>query len=188
MSIPLIIAKVQLAQSDEVRRTPTEYEVESMIAHNNEPTASIEVQIVELDMVEAHTETHTEPEFIPYNVPLDITFQKQIKAICDREEVYMGLVLSIMKTESEFIWNVGDSGESIGYMQIQPRWWSELAAEAELDIYTPQDNVECGVLILKYLLNEYDGDLRRALNAYNTGNPDCNNGYADRVIEGIYGK
>ena len=45
-----------------------------------------------------------------------------------------------------------------------------------------EDNVKMGCYILNYLFNEY-GQTSKVLSAYNTGNPNANNGYAEKVMQ-----
>lgn len=79
---------------------------------------------------------------------------------------------------------VGDSGESIGLMQIQPKWHGERMARLGVtDLMDPYQNVLTGCDILAEKLAEY-GNLHDALSAYNAGSP-CNNGYAERVMSSI---
>lgn len=76
---------------------------------------------------------------------------------------------------------VGDSGESLGLMQIQPRWHGERMARLGVtDLFDPYENVLTGCDILAEKLAEY-GNLHDALSAYNAGAP-CDNGYAERLL------
>lgn len=79
---------------------------------------------------------------------------------------------------------VGDSGESLGLMQIQPRWHGERMARLGVtDLMDPYQNVLIGCDILAEKLAEY-GNLHDALSAYNAGAP-CDSGYAERVMSSI---
>lgn len=78
---------------------------------------------------------------------------------------------------------VSSDGKSQGLMQIQPRWWNDAINYLGIyDMYNARQNIELGAYILDYLRELY-GSEYRALEAYNTGNPDSTNGYADRVLE-----
>ena len=52
------------------------------------------------------------------------------------------------------------------------------------NLLDPLENVRCGCAILRELKDKY-GTYYRALQAYNTGRPDTNNGYADRVYRAV---
>lgn len=79
---------------------------------------------------------------------------------------------------------VGDGGASVGLMQIQPKWYSELIAETGLSVDKPIENVELGIRILLGFIEENEGSLDRALKQYNSGNPDYEgNEYIEQVNE-----
>lgn len=129
-------------------------------------------------------ETEVISEWQPYNtVPLEDEFQKYIYALCERYAVDFEVIAAMIKTESNFdVSAVGDNGESIGLMQIQPKWWKELADENNLNISNPKDNVHLGIIILVDALNDNDGNLDKALKQYNSGNPNTkSNTYVNKV-------
>ena len=123
--------------------------------------------------------TNAEPEYITAScfeaydfIPLADDLQASIYAACAEYEIAYDLILAMIKTESEFNVDViGDSGHAYGLMQIQPRWWDKLAADKELPDYRTDaaQNAELGIAILSLLLTENDGDLNKALIAYNGG-------------------
>ena len=147
--------------------------------------ASVEINTVPPEVVYAfmaepqtepqpETEVETSTEYTPlYDIPLDAALQHEIKELCRRYEISFELILAVIMTESSGNPDVtGDNGESYGLMQIQSRWWQWLADENGLDLNNPIDNVECGILIILLLLEENNGQMDKALTAYNCGNPD----------------
>ena len=186
ISIPLIIAKVKAEQPEPNVRTPSPYEVDVMIAQNEAETPTVEEIIKETVKVpEIVTEVATEPIFSGYDfIPLDERLQVEIYSLCKKYEIAYELILSVIKTESNFQADViGDNGNSIGLMQIQPKWWQGLADTYGLNIYEPIDNVHLGILILNKALNDNGGDLDKALKQYNSGNPNyAGNEYIDKVF------
>lgn len=133
--------------------------------------------------VEPIIETTPEDDYIFYDVPLDLDTQKEIINICSEYDISYELILGMISVESTFRPGVlGDGGNSFGLMQIQPRWWSEtMTREGVTDLLDPLQNVRCGCAIMRELIDKYDTEYR-ALQAYNTGRPDSNNGYADKVF------
>ena len=131
-------------------------------------------------------ESTPEPEYTFYDVPLDLDTQKEIIKICDEFDLKYELILGVISVESDFRPKViGDGGNSCGLMQIQPKWWSKtMAREGVTDLLDPLQNIRCGCAILRELKDRY-GTERRALQAYNTGRPNTNNGYSDRVYRRI---
>lgn len=121
-----------------------------------------------------------------YDVPLDIETQKEILEMCFEYDLTYELILGIISVESDFRSTViGDGGESFGLMQIQPKWWSETMNKHEItNLLDPLQNIHCGCAILRELIDRY-GTEYRALQAYNTGRPDSNNGYADKVYKAV---
>lgn len=147
--------------------------------------ASVEINEIPPEMVyvlmaepqtkpQPEQELETTPEYAPlYDIPLDARLQHEIKELCRRYEISFELILAVIMTESSGNPDVtGDNGESAGLMQVQSRWWQWLADENGLDLNNPIDNVECGILIIFLLLEENNGQMDKALTAYNCGNPD----------------
>lgn len=186
ISIPIIIAKVKAEQPEPNVRTPSQQEVDVMIAQNETETPTIEEITKEpVKVPEIVTEVATEATFNGYDfIPLDEGLQVEIYSLCKKYEIAYELILSVIKTESNFQADViGDNGNSIGLMQIQPKWWQGLADTYGLNIYEPIDNVHLGILILSKALNDNGGDLDKALKQYNSGNPDyAGNEYIDKVF------
>lgn len=77
---------------------------------------------------------------------------------------------------------VGDDGESIGLMQIQPRYHGWRLAEGE-SLKDPRVNVRIGCEILQDLLYKSHGDVGAALTVYNAGYDTGSREYANRVYE-----
>lgn len=128
-----------------------------------------------------------------YNIPLDEDLQDYIIDICKDSVIDPEMVMAMIRKESNFNANaIGDSGRSLGLMQIQPKWhqWrmDEIFGESPNDIidgvdmrwFDPYKNVSVGVHILNDL---YATGLSEdwILMAYNGGY-----GYAyERVAEGV---
>jgi hypothetical protein len=131
-------------------------------------------------------EPDPESDYIFYNVPFDIETQKEIIKICSEYDISYELILGIITVESSFRPHVlGDGGKSFGLMQIQPQWWSKtMEREGVTNLLDPLQNIRCGCAILREL-NDMYGTEYRALQAYNTGRPDTNNGYAESVYRYI---
>lgn len=132
---------------------------------------------------ESKTEVETETAFTLYDVPLDADTQTAIIDICSEYDIEYELILGIISVECSSFEpkSLGDGGNSFGLMQIQPKWWSGLMArEGVTDLLDPLQNIRCGCAIINDLKSRY-GTEYRALQAYNTGNPNSTNGYADRV-------
>lgn len=115
---------------------------------------------------------------------IDLTEEEQdiIRGIASNYGLDFELVLSVCYVESKFNVNA-NSGSSVGIMQVQPTWWEDTFAKLGCtDWHDLADNVTMGCYILNYYYSNY-GETSRVLSAYNTGNPNANNGYANLVLK-----
>lgn len=112
----------------------------------------------------------TEPPVLYYDCPLSHDLQDYIRQLCETENVPMGLVIAMIDKESTFRASVVSATDDYGLMQINVinhEWLSEQYGIT--DFLDPYQNVFCGIKILSGHLENYDGDLSRALMAYNMG-------------------
>lgn len=93
------------------------------------------------------------------------------------------LVKAIIKVESGGNSDaVGDNGNSLGLMQIQPRYHGWRLAEGE-SLKDPMVNVRIGCEILQDLLYKSHGDVGAALTVYNAGYDTGDRSYYYKVME-----
>lgn len=104
-----------------------------------------------------------------YDVPLDAGLQTYIAETCGRYGVDVPLVLAIIGQESNYNAHaVGDNGNSLGLMQIQPRWHQSRMDRLGMDdLLDPHQNVTVGIDLLAELI-EHGGE-KWAVMAYNAG-------------------
>lgn len=119
-------------------------------------------------------EVNTEPEL--WAVPLEEDLQLHIADLCEEYHIQPELVLAVIGKESQYNPEaIGDSGNSLGLMQIQPRWHGKRMQQLGCDdLLDPYQNVTVGVDILAEKLDK--GSTEWALMAYNGGNQ-----YADAL-------
>lgn len=111
--------------------------------------------------------------------------QLEIENLVDKTAKEYGLEPAVVKAiiTVESGWNasaVGDGGESIGLMQVQPRWHSHRLSDGE-SLFTPEVNVRVGCEILSELIGKY-GNYEDALSVYNSGNTEDGKAYAERIL------
>lgn len=185
--------------------------VESTAEANTEPESSI-VESESIDISEEPTEvvepTETEAELIietphgsiesAYNtegiyfdVPLESGLQAYIVELCDARGIDPAIVVAMIYRESGFnAGAIGDSGNSLGLMQIQPRW--NRARMDELgcpDLLDPYQNVAVGIDCFADYVDQ-SGNIEWSLMAYNGGPSYASNlwnsgqisGYASAVL------
>ena len=101
-------------------------------------------------------------------VPLDGETQAFLRSACEESGITYELALAVIRQETDFRNIVGDNGDSIGYMQIQPRWHEERMERLGVtDLSEPYSNFRVGCDFLAELLEKYT--LEEALTAYNSG-------------------
>lgn len=115
------------------------------------------------------------------DIPLDGDTQAMLRAACEESRVPYELALAVIWEETRFENIVGDSGKSVGYMQIQEHWHRErMEALRATNLLNPSDNFRVGCNYLSELLSKYS--LEEALTAYNSGTPGESQ-YANDVID-----
>lgn len=110
-------------------------------------------------------------EPVLYAVPLEAELQLHIIQTCEEHHIDPAIVLAMIWKESRYNPEaVGDGGNSLGLMQIQPYWhggrMERLGCE---DLLDPYQNVVVGIDYLAESIDRYDGDAAKALVAYNQG-------------------
>lgn len=106
-----------------------------------------------------------------YPVPMDVEFQLFVIEQAEENGIDPAIIFAMIERESSYRAEVvGDNGNSFGLMQIQPRWHSERMERLGCpDLLDPYQNVTVGIDFLTELLDRYDGDMGKALTAYNRG-------------------
>ncbi|MEK6555990.1 MAG: transglycosylase SLT domain-containing protein, partial [Bdellovibrionota bacterium] len=103
-------------------------------------------------------------------------FLSLIEAEAKRTKLPVILVLSLMRQESSFRFDVTSPANAMGLMQIIPTTAKEIAGDMKLrsytmaqDLFLPSVNVKIGTTYLSRLLRNFDGNVPLALAAYNAG-------------------
>lgn len=120
-----------------------------------------------------------------------VSLASLIEAAARSGGVDPALVAAVVEVESAFSPLAVSPKGAMGLMQLMPATAAELRV---VDPFEPAQNLAGGVRYLKGLLARYDGDVRRALAAYNAGaaNVDKHDGvppyaetraYVERVLE-----
>lgn len=125
-----------------------------------------------------------EPKVVS-NIQIDVQgiSNEMIDDIAVRSGVDPNIVKAIIVEESGGNPNaVGDNGESIGLMQIQPKHHQKRMEELGIvSLFDPQENVILGCSILSDLYDKY-GNYEDALSVYNSGNTEDGKAYAERIL------
>ena len=114
-------------------------------------------------------------------IRLDPDLQEWLINYCNDRHLSPCLVMAMIEQESECNPNcryTTDTEDSIGLMQIQPRWHSDRMAElCVTDLTDPKQNIIVGVDYLLELFGK-NPEVEWVMNAYNGGEA-----YADRIEE-----
>lgn len=89
-----------------------------------------------------------------------------VELYSERNRVPASLVKAMIKHESSYNPRAVSPRGAMGLMQLMPSTAKEAGVE---DPFSPEENIKAGTTILSRLLNEYNGDYKRALAAYNAG-------------------
>jgi len=86
-----------------------------------------------------------------------------------KERLEPALLRAVIKVESNFNHKAESAVGAKGLMQMMPATAREVASLKALDSTNPRANVMAGAHYLRSLINQFSGDLRLALAAYNAG-------------------
>nr|WP_321395902.1 lytic transglycosylase domain-containing protein [uncultured Desulfobacter sp.] len=98
--------------------------------------------------------------------PYEACFRQAAK----RYDLPLTLLLAMARGESDFNARAGSSKSCYGIMQIQwPGTAGDLGFTAKEQLYDPCRNISAGAKYIRMMLDRYNGDLHRAVAAYNYG-------------------
>jgi soluble lytic murein transglycosylase-like protein len=92
--------------------------------------------------------------------------ERMVHDIAERHKLDPVLVKAVIEAESNWNPNAISHKGAQGLMQLIPGTADSLGVK---DVFDPEQNIEAGVRHLRMLLEKYDGDLTKALAAYNAG-------------------
>jgi len=93
-------------------------------------------------------------------------YQRLIIDAAYRYKVEPAIIKAIIMAESGFNPKAVSRVGARGLMQLMPRTAKSLGVE---DSFKPAHNIDAGVRYFKYLLDQFDGEMKLALAAYNAG-------------------
>lgn len=129
-------------------------------------------------------EPEPEPEIDIYPVNLDADLQRYIIETCEEYMINPSIIIAMCFYESSFnVDAIGDNGEGMGLMGINPRWcWPEMEKLNCSDMKDPYQNVTVGIDIFAQKLAKYNGNTEMALMSYNAGDAGAHRLWFDKGI------
>ena len=105
------------------------------------------------------------------SIPLAAELQNYIVETSDTYGIQPEIIMAIIDRESEFdISAIGDKGQAFGLMQVHPRWhYQRMVDLGCTDLLDGYQNIAVGIDYLAELTDIYDGNIAKALTAYNQG-------------------
>ena len=91
---------------------------------------------------------------------------KYVEELAAKHHVDPALIRAVISAESGYNTGATSRKGAQGLMQLMPGTAQQLGVR---DAYNPKQNLEAGVRYLRALIDKYDGDLDKALAAYNAG-------------------
>lgn len=150
-------------------------EPQAEVRQEQETTTEQPTAIVE----EVVLETVAEPTYKLCDIPLDAELQIWVFDYCKDKKLNPYLIFAMCEMESQYNANaVGDSGRSLGIMQIQPKWhgW-RMDKLGCTDLMDARQNMMVGIDILMDLYSKCN-DTAWVLMAYNGGEAYANRNYS----------
>src|SRR5262249_21597249 len=99
-------------------------------------------------------------------LPADVPYGSEITAAAQRNGLDPALLAGLIKQESGFNPNAGSSAGAQGLTQLMP---GTAAGLGVTDLHDPAQSIEGGARYLAQQLKTFNGDVARALAAYNAG-------------------
>ena len=125
-------------------------------------------EIITMEHVLA-AETPAVPMYYCEEVPLTADEQLELFEAAQAFDIWYPLAIAMVDVETDFRNIAGDGGASIGYMQVNKNYHTELMEQVGAsDLWEPRDNFRTGLAYLAQQIERFD-TIHMALMAYNMG-------------------
>lgn len=154
--------------------------------NENETTAPTETEVdLVVELTDGPIESEYDGETIYFDIPLESNLQAYIVELCNARGIDPAIVMAMIYRESGYnAGAVGDSGNSLGLMQIMPRWNGDRMSELGCyDLLDPYQNVAVGIDCFADYFDQ-SGSIEWSLMAYNGGPSYANRKWNSGEISG----
>jgi soluble lytic murein transglycosylase len=123
------------------------------------------------------------------DLSLPLSYPSIIRQQAAEKHLDPALVAAVIDTETKFLPRTSSAG-AVGLMQLMPQTASFLAHRSggttftTADLSTPEVNIAYGSYYIRYLFNEFHGNLVAALAAYNGGDTNVHKWIAEAHADG----
>lgn len=103
-----------------------------------------------------------------------------VEIASEYEDIDYNVIAAIIEAESQFHPEaINRKSRAIGLMQVMPFWAKDFNLKHHKELFKIQTNIESGVKILKFFLDEQNGNMKKALYRYVGGSKK----YPNKVLE-----
>lgn len=179
---PMPVEPTEAETTCDICETTVPETTEFVTESESEPVETVAVETTEAVEPTIPVTTEAVKTTLYFDVPLSQDLQDHIFALCSERGIDPAIIIAMILQESSYNASaIGDSGNSLGLMQIQPRWNRERMNELNChDLLDPYQNVTVGIDILADYLNQ--GSLEWSLMAYNGGPTYASNNISNGVL------
>jgi len=132
-----------------------------------QPKPTRESRFVELLETEKKAEEEKKDVFVKTNAAASVDdLRRHVSRFADEYNIDEELIRAVIQVESGWKKDAVSVKGAMGLMQLMPRTAAMLGVG---DAFDPGQNIEGGVKYLAQLTDKYDGDVEKALAAYNAG-------------------
>lgn len=144
-------------------------------------------EIITMEHVLA-AETPAVPMYYCEEVPLTADEQLELFEAARAFDIWYPLAIAMVDVETDFRNIAGDGGVSIGYMQVNKNYHTELMEQVGAsDLWEPRDNFRTGLAYLAQQIERFD-TIHMALMAYNMGPTGASKVWEGGIYESQYSR
>ncbi|KAB3529984.1 lytic transglycosylase domain-containing protein [Alkaliphilus pronyensis] len=109
-----------------------------------------------------------------YQLAYQKPYEEEVLAVAEKYHIDPYLIWAVMREESHYNKDAMSRAGALGLMQIMPTTGQDIANRlkvnySDTDMLIPEKNIEFGGFYISLMLKMFDGDLDKALAAYNGG-------------------
>lgn len=144
----------------------------------------LEAESIASEVIENGEQQSIEMWRLAYPMP----YQEIVVAYAEEVGIEPLLIWSVMRAESRYDPRATSYAGARGLMQIIPTTQDWISQQLDLnlspgDIYVPEINIWLGAWYLRYLLDQFDGDIELAIPAYNGGPENVQSWLDDAMVQ-----